>query len=68
VSTGQSVCQTCGYRTRSGPGEYHPYEFCILVKAGLSPWEVAKKLAIDLGPFTDRSQSPLASEVMAARG
>jgi hypothetical protein len=34
------VCQECGYREFDGPAEYHPYAFCVLVKAGLNPLTV----------------------------
>ena len=32
-------CAECGYLTGPGP-EYHPYAFCVLVKAGLNPLTV----------------------------
>lgn len=59
-------CAECGY-PMSHVGEYHPYVFCVLVKAGQNPWERAKELAIDLGPFTKRRRPPLVREVQEAR-
>ena len=32
-------CAECGMRTSSA-AEYHPYAFCVLVKAGLNPLTV----------------------------
>jgi hypothetical protein len=60
-------CQTCGYRTASGPAEFHPYSFCVLVKAGLDPWATVAGLAEDLGPFCKRDRPPTVAEVQAAR-
>lgn len=62
-----SACQTCGYPTRNGPAEYHPYAFCVLVKAGLDPWETARTLARDLAPFDDLDRPPRVDHVQAAR-
>jgi hypothetical protein len=54
--TGQSVamrrCATCGYVCREA-GEFHPYVFCVLVKAGQDPWERTQELRRvlrDVGP------------------
>lgn len=60
------TCQTCGAWVREG-GEYHPYVFCILKKAGHDPWECAREFVRDLGPFIDRDQPPLVAEINAAR-
>lgn len=37
VAAKRSICTTCGAMVGV---EYHPYAFCILVKAGLDPEEV----------------------------
>lgn len=31
------ACSECGYATRDR-GEFHPYVFCVLVRAGRDPW------------------------------
>lgn len=43
-----SVCQECGMRTLD-VGEFHPYAFCVLYKAGLDPWKELRWLAKSLG-------------------
>lgn len=63
----RSRCAECGMVTRH-PAEYHPYVFCVLFKAGQDPWERAKELTTDLGPFTARRRPPLVSEVQDRRG
>lgn len=67
----QSKCQACGYTTRLGSNEYHPYAFCVLVKAGLDPWEIARKLVKDLVIPTSsagrRRPSPSFPAVSAAK-
>lgn len=42
-------CQECGMLL-DDPGEYHPYEFCVLKKARPSrnPWDVVERFAQDL--------------------
>jgi len=57
----------CGYTTRD-PGEYHPYVFCILVKAGQDPWERAQELVNHLAPekgmrWTARKHPPLVRDM-----
>jgi hypothetical protein len=32
-------CQTCHFWTEDA-GEYHPYAFCVMLKAGLNPHEI----------------------------
>lgn len=61
-----TTCQTCGYVCRD-EGEYHPYVFCVLVRAGQDPWESARELARDLGPFADWVHPPLARQVQRER-
>lgn len=41
-------CQTCGMAT-ADPGEFHPYAFCMWVKAGLDPWSTLLDLNTRLG-------------------
>lgn len=36
------TCTECGY-VGDVFAEYHPYAFCVLVKAGLDPWEVIRE-------------------------
>lgn len=38
------TCQECGYVCKSRI-EYHPYVFCVLVKAGFDPWQVVDEFA-----------------------
>lgn len=42
------ACQECGMATRD-PGEFHPYAFCVWVKAGLEPWETLEWINSGLG-------------------
>lgn len=37
-------CTTCGMVT-DHPGEYHPYAFCVLKRAGLDPWREVRRIA-----------------------
>ncbi len=34
-------CSECGYTCL--PDEYHPYEYCVLVKAGIEPREFIQR-------------------------
>lgn len=45
VST-RNVCQECGALT--DPREYHPFAFCVLIKAGLDPEAVVREAACEL--------------------
>ena len=45
-------CGECGMLLRD-VGEYHPYEFCVLKKAGLAPWAVVQRFNRDLGLVPD---------------
>lgn len=38
-----SVCRECGM-TLEKPDEFHPIEFCILVKAGYNPLSLVERL------------------------
>lgn len=41
-------CVTCGMVTND-PGEYHPYTFCQLYKAGIHPWQFLANVLWDRG-------------------
>lgn len=51
ISIKQRTCQECGMLLDDG-GEFHPYVFCVLKKAGCDPWNdlrwVTKQLGIEL--------------------
>ena len=40
------TCAECG--ATISPGEYHPYAFCVLHKAGLDPWQEIRLIAAQL--------------------
>ena len=37
-----NICQECGMNVE--PGEFHPYEFCLLYKAGQDPRALYKRI------------------------
>jgi hypothetical protein len=41
-TTQTSRCAECGYVSKLAR-EYHPYAFCVLVKAGMDPWVVVRE-------------------------
>ena len=41
-------CQQCGMLL-DDPGEFHPYVFCVLKKAGRDPWQETRLLVRNLG-------------------
>lgn len=43
----ENHCGECGALLRA-EGEYHPYPFCVLQKAGLNPWREVQAIAADL--------------------
>lgn len=47
IARRQRTCQTCGMVCADG-GEYHPYEFCLIYRAGRNPWDVVERFARDL--------------------
>lgn len=47
ISIRQRTCQTCGMLLDDA-GEYHPYVFCILKKAGQDPWANVRLIAAQL--------------------
>lgn len=55
------TCTDCNTTTR--PGEYHPYAFCVLAKAGLDPWREIRLIAAQIGLGDPGAQPPLVSEV-----
>lgn len=60
-----AICQECGKHLHDA-GEYHPYSFCVLYKAGLHPWHEVRLIAaqLQLGPVPDKP--PLVTETHAA--
>jgi hypothetical protein len=40
-------CTECGALVE--PGEYHPFAFCVMRKAGLQPWHEVRVIAGQLG-------------------
>jgi len=45
------ICQRCGMEVE--PNEYHPYAFCVLVRAGLNPLTVVLEAVRKLTADTD---------------
>ncbi len=41
------TCQTCGMLLDDA-GEFHPYSFCLLKKAGRDPWREIRTIALAL--------------------
>lgn len=41
------MCTECGAAVPDG--QYHPYAFCVLVKAGLDPWQEIRIIAGQVG-------------------
>ena len=52
-----SVCAECGMNLPDGPGEYHPYAFCVMWKAGLKPWQEIRVICGQLG-LPDPGETP----------
>lgn len=48
-------CATCG--AMCAPGEFHPYAFCALVRAGLNPWDTIRTITGQLG-LPDPGEKP----------
>jgi hypothetical protein len=42
------ACSDCGMAT-ADPGEFHPFLFCVLKKAGRDPWEDIRFVVERLG-------------------
>lgn len=43
------ICTECGAKT-SEAAEYHPYAFCVLIKAGLDPLTVVRDALREIPP------------------
>jgi hypothetical protein len=61
VSTETSACIECGMALNDA-GEFHPYAFCMLKKAGLDPWREMVRVHPELPP-----RAPLISDSSPAR-
>ncbi len=57
------TCQTCGMLLDDA-GEYHPYAFCILKKAGQDPWQSVRLIAGQLGLGDPGERPPLVSRLV----
>jgi hypothetical protein len=57
ISIQQRTCQTCGMLLDDA-GEYHPYIFCVLKKAGHDPWQDVRLIAAQLGLKPDLPERP----------
>jgi hypothetical protein len=44
-------------------GAFHPYSFCVLVKAGLDPWQEVRKIAGQLRLGDPGEQPPKVWEI-----
>lgn len=53
-------CQECGMLLGDS-GEYHPYSFCVLKKAGLDPWQEVRMIAGQLSLGDPGHRPPLVS-------
>ena len=58
------ICAECHAHLRHA-GEYHPYSFCVLVKAGLDPWQEIRVIAGQLQLGDPGEKPPL---IVAALG
>lgn len=56
ISIKQRTCGDCGMLLEDA-GEYHPYAFCVLKKAGLNPWPYVREMTISL-TGTDPGEKP----------
>ncbi len=59
-----SICTECGMATAEA-GEYHPYAFCVLEKAGLNPWHEVRMIALQVGLPDPGVRPPLVTRVVA---
>lgn len=53
-----AVCAECKANLKDA-GEYHPYAFCVLYKAGLDPWQEVRGIAGQLGLGDPGAKPPL---------
>ncbi len=58
-------CGECGAMVE--PGEYHPYVFCLLVKARLNPWREVRIIAGQLGLDDPGEAPPKVWEIVPAQ-
>jgi hypothetical protein len=54
-------CTECGMSLVRA-GEYHPYAFCVLRKAGLDPWAQLRTMAMQVGLGDPGGRAPLVTE------
>ena len=57
-------CAECGAALRRA-GEFHPYSFCVLKKAGLDPWHEVRVIAGQLQLGDPGARPPLITRIMA---
>ncbi len=57
-------CGECGAMCEIG--EYHPYSFCVLVKAGIAPWTQVRLIAGQLGLDDPGEKPPKVWEISRA--
>jgi hypothetical protein len=57
IEVKQRTCQTCGMLLDDA-GEFHPYVFCVLKRAGRDPWDgllwVNEQLGVDVTHWPKR--------------
>ena len=63
IEVKQRTCQECGMLLDDA-GEYHPYPFCILKKAGLDPWQTVRVIAGQLQIGDPGAKPPLVRRLM----
>lgn len=56
------TCQTCGMLLDDA-GEYHPFVFCVLKKAGRDPWQEIRTVALQLQLADPGERPPLVREI-----
>lgn len=56
------TCQECGMLLDDA-GEYHPYVFCVLRKAGRDPWQEIRTVALQLQLGDPGERPPLIREI-----
>ena len=56
-------CSECNM-TLWDAGEYHPYAFCVLRKAGLDPWQQIRVIAGQLGLDDPGEKPPITSRLV----
>jgi hypothetical protein len=57
-----NICQECGYKSDTPAGEYHPYEYCQLVKAGIALPK--PRLIAEVVPHEDERLRQLAKNML----